>query len=55
MCCNCGSLFGTTDQVSEQDIRDLLNDALDNAPPGEVQQVIDCLVLAGLITETLIN
>ena len=40
------------DPVSEQDIRDLLVDALKNPPPGQVQQVIDCLVLAGLITET---
>ena len=38
----------TADPVSEQDIRDLLDDALDNAPPGQVQQVIDCLVDAGL-------
>ncbi|MGH9981207.1 MAG: hypothetical protein ACRD6U_06615, partial [Nitrososphaeraceae archaeon] len=41
-----------TDPVSVQDIRDLLVDALENPPPGQVQQVIDCLVLAGLITET---
>jgi hypothetical protein len=40
------------DPVSEQDIRDLLVDALKNPPPGQVQQVIDCLVPAGLITET---
>jgi len=40
------------DPVLEQDIRDLLVDALKNPPPGQVQQVIDCLLLAGLITET---
>ena len=41
---------GSGDPVSEQDIKDLLKDALDNPPPGQVQQVIDCLVLAGLIS-----
>ena len=29
-----------------------MDDALKTLPPGQVQQVIDCLVLAGLITET---
>jgi hypothetical protein len=43
---------GGPNQVTEQDIRDLLDDALDNPPPGQVQQVIDCLLDAGVITET---
>ena len=43
------------DPVSEQDIKDLLVDALNNPPRGQVKQVIDCLVLAGLITETQQN
>src|SRR5215203_4676815 len=38
--------------ISEQDIRNLLDDALESPPPGQIQQVIDCLVLAGLITTT---
>ena len=50
MCCDCGGVW-YADPVSEQDIRDLLKDALRNETPGQVQQVIDCLVLAGLITE----
>jgi hypothetical protein len=43
---------GGPNQVTEQDIRDLLDDALENPPPGQVQQVIDCLLDAGVITET---
>src|SRR5918995_1511082 len=43
---------GTADQVTEEDIRILLEAAIENPPPGQVQQVIDCLILAGLITET---
>ncbi|HET9806809.1 MAG TPA: hypothetical protein VFP49_07860, partial [Nitrososphaeraceae archaeon] len=42
----------SSDPVSEQDVRNLLDDALESPPPGQVQQVIDCLVLAGLITKT---
>ena len=48
LCAAIVAAVGTADPVSEQDIRDLLDDALDNAPPGQVQQVIDCLVDAGL-------
>ena len=55
LCAAIVAAIGTVDPVSEQDIRDLLNDALENVPPGQVQQVIDCLVLAGLITEIQIN
>ena len=51
LCAAIVAAVGTADPVSEQDIRDLLNDALRNETPGQVQQVIDCLVLAGLITE----
>src|SRR5215203_1120629 len=38
--------------ISEQDRRNLLENALESPPPGQIQQVIDCLVLAGLITTT---
>jgi hypothetical protein len=41
---------GTADQVTEQDIRDLLNDAITNPPPGQITQVINCLLAAGVIT-----
>ena len=51
LCAAIVAAVDTADPVSEQDIRDLLNDALRNETPGQVQQVIDCLVLAGLITE----
>jgi hypothetical protein len=44
---------GGTPEVTEQEIRDLLDDALENPPPGQVQQVIDCLLDAGVIIPTL--
>lgn len=42
---------GTDDQVEEDDIRGLLGVALKNPPPGQVLQVINCLLGLGLITE----
>ena len=46
------SAAGTADPVSEQELEDALEEAINTLPPGQFQQVIDCLVLAGLITET---
>src|SRR5918995_4422082 len=52
LCAAIVAAVGTEDPVSEQDIRDFLEEAIVNLPSGQAQQVIDCLVLAGLITET---
>ena len=52
LCAAIVSAAGTADPVSEQELKDALEEAIKTLPPGQFQQVIDCLVLAGLITET---
>src|SRR5918995_5149386 len=50
LCAAIVAAAGTADPVSEQELEDALEKAINNLPSGQFQQVIDCLVLAGLIT-----
>ncbi|MCC2647407.1 MAG: hypothetical protein K0R16_210, partial [Nitrososphaeraceae archaeon] len=52
LCAAIVAAAGTADPISEQELENALEEAINQLPPGQFQQVIDCLVLAGLITGT---